>query len=631
MDPRSSPPTGASQSTKSLFRAFGPEDFVEWDSWRRLQSFLNSGGGCFGISGPRGAGKSWLMLKAVSAVREGGGVGTWYPSPSEYDPHAFLSTLSDNVANDIERRYSRDTRMRHFLRAARPIAFLTFIAFIAGMITLATLGFVRLPSRFRPAPDYVPYYHYNPSYRYAILSRFVILPQSFYPLPRHLSFGGRIPLKTSETDVPPRPRFLCHDLNTSGCAKTFTAFSTSWHNYRSRVIAYIARGRKRLSAEDHRADRSFTILVIAMAGAATMFIYALLRGLFATRPSSRLLLEATLMRERIRFSATQREGQEIGAEGGHWLIGRFRSSRERELVERPTTLSSLIHDFRALAEHAGEVSGAIVIAIDELDKMTDPDKVRALLRDIKGIFDVPRVSFLVSVSDEAVRALSLGALGDKNEFNSSFYTVLELPPVSPRECVALLDTRRGEEADEAVGLALAVLAGGNPRELLRITDLVLNTPRTSEWQPLTHALATAMHAEAIEFRKQVVATAANNRSPTLTDDERIGAFDALAAARFDSPHAFLELTGSSLSPELWTPSWAGRGWERRFAEEWRRLLVRLHICGHLLRHQEDLFDERRAKELQQVTSLASLSAAVAGTVIANPTKHVFRRIEVEST
>src|SRR2546423_10598289 len=415
-------PRGTDPAAKSVFRAFGPDDFVEWDSWQRLRSFLNSGGGCFGISGPRGAGKSWLMLKAVSAARASGGIGTWYPSPSEYDPHAFLSTLSDNVANDIERRHSRDTRTRHFLAAARPIIFLTYFAFIGGMISLAATGFLRFSSGFGPGPDsYARRYTYIPDVKAPLVLRgYVIRPLAISSsettlansssLPRSTRLSSSyIPLKSSGTDAPPTGPFLCPDLSSEGCTKKASDLTANWNKYQAKVQAYLDRGERRLRAANRRVDRRVTILAIAVAGAAAMLIYAVIRGLLATRRSRRLVREATLMRERIRYSATQREGREVGAEGGRWLIGRFRTSRERELVERPTTLSSLIHDFRALVEHAGEVSGPIVIAIDELDKMTDPNKVRALLRDIKGIFDVPHVSFLVSVSDEAVRALSLGA------------------------------------------------------------------------------------------------------------------------------------------------------------------------------------------------------------------------------
>ena len=90
--------------------------------------------------------------------------------------------------------------------------------------------------------------------------------------------------------------------------------------------------------------------------------------------------------------------------------------------------------------------------------------MRALLRDIKGIFEVPNVHFLVSVSDEAARSLNLGALTGRDEFNSSFYTVIELPPAPPRTCAELL-LSRGSVSME-VGLTLGILSGGNPREVL---------------------------------------------------------------------------------------------------------------------------------------------------------------------
>jgi hypothetical protein len=191
----------------------------------------------------------------------------------------------------------------------------------------------------------------------------------------------------------------------------------------------------------------------------------------ATKAEADLVDEARILRERIRFTTTQRQGVQVGATAGYrGFTGRFTRSKERELAERPTTVSSLIHDFRALAEHAGEVTGAVVVAIDELDKMDDAAGVRSLLRDIKGIFEVPHVHFLVSVSDEAARTLQLGALIERNEFNSSFYTVIAIPTLSMDECVGLL-TERGMKADPRLLTALGVLSAGNPRELLRIADL----------------------------------------------------------------------------------------------------------------------------------------------------------------
>jgi hypothetical protein len=70
----------------SVFRAFAEPHFRKSRSWFRLESYLATNGGCYGIAGPRGVGKSWHMLLAVEWVREQGGIGVWFPSPSEYDP-----------------------------------------------------------------------------------------------------------------------------------------------------------------------------------------------------------------------------------------------------------------------------------------------------------------------------------------------------------------------------------------------------------------------------------------------------------------------------------------------------------------------------------------------------------------
>ena len=54
---------------ESVFRAFERLEFLEWPAWIRLRKILTSNGGSYGISGPRGAGKSWLMLRAIEDVR----------------------------------------------------------------------------------------------------------------------------------------------------------------------------------------------------------------------------------------------------------------------------------------------------------------------------------------------------------------------------------------------------------------------------------------------------------------------------------------------------------------------------------------------------------------------------------
>jgi hypothetical protein len=266
-----------------------------------------------------------------------------------------------------------------------------------------------------------------------------------------------------------------------------------------------------------------------------------------------------------------------------------------------------VNDFRALAAEAGTVTGGVVIAIDELDKMSDPEGVRKLLRDIKAIFEVPRVHFLVSVSDEAARDLSLGALIERNEFNSSFYTVVRAQPATPADCAELLE-RRGSVPRE-VSLVLAVLAGGNPREVVRLAELA---------GPVTTGVEAAMSAlgeEALALRREVVTATSAEGIPELGHAARQGAFLALPDEAFERPEDFTKLCASALDSELWDPSRADPGWPPRFEEAWRRLMVRLAVAGQLAAADSIVRDADLTDRLLDVVAAGGQSSQVAKIVL----------------
>jgi KAP family P-loop domain len=506
---------------ESVFRAFEQGEFLEWPAWVRLRKILTANGGSYGISGPRGSGKSWLMLRAIEDVREQPddaatktGLGLWYPSPSEYDPLAFLASLSDSLANAIDRRY------RDLYPARNPLG-----PFWSATILL---------------------------------------------------------------------------LLAAAAAAVLTQFAWPWWG------AHAAAG-------------------AAVLAAVGIFLFVRRRAL---HPERRLLREAALLRERARFTATRRESSEVGAEGGRGIVARFGMSRERELVERPATLSTLVNDFRALAEQAGVVAGRVVIAIDELDKMADPDRVRDLLRDIKGIFEVPQVHFLVSVSDEAARTLNLGALAGRNEFNSSFYTVIELPPTRPQECAELLQ-RRGRVPPD-VAHALSVIAGGNPREVLRLAELV--GPATTGQD----AVVRALREETAALKRDIVTADGRETKDqdgnvalrAMAEEARVGAFNSVPDEAVESPASIVSISERALTDEFWQPTWIDDGWNDRFQESWRRLLVRLAVAGRLAGSQSIVRDTD-LELLQGVIVAASQSSAIGKIVLESRLQIEARRPAVE--
>ncbi|MDQ3933125.1 MAG: KAP family NTPase [Actinomycetota bacterium] len=314
------------------------------------------------------------MEKAKVWAESKGGLAVWFPSPSEYEPTAFLAALSDVTAARFEQYY--DKRTGRTTRAARQREMFTLLG-AQGLIYAAFVLFLEgLGSRL---------------------------------------FGG-----SQLTEV----------LN----AYTFAG-------------------------------------VLVLGGALWLFLRALTQRREDRHGLGRVRRLAEKLREEVRYIVTTKESSEFGAEAKQIGVGALlRRARERQLVERPATLSSLVHNFRAFAESmAREMDAPVVIAIDELDKMSDATKVADLLRDIKGVFEIPGVYFLVSLSDEAARSLELGAVRACNEFNSSFYTVLSLPPLDPEQAVAILRLR-DTCFDEQIGRAIGVVAGGIPRGIVRVAE-----------------------------------------------------------------------------------------------------------------------------------------------------------------
>ena len=257
--------------------------------------------------------------------------------------------------------------------------------------------------------------------------------------------------------------------------------------------------------------------------------------------------------------------------------------------------------------------------------MSSADTVRALLRDVKGIFDVAGVYFLVSVSDEAARDLSLGALGQRNEFNSSFYTVLRVPTLEPDGGETLILKRR-ESFDRGAARALSVLAGGLPRELVRMSDVVARTDHFRDWPAVDRAVAIVMGVEVREFTDEVVS------GSWLPNDDQASSFivnstqsDLLKLAVFESttgladqasPRAFCSESLARISRD-WTPTWATVDPSGVLTQRWRCLLIRLYVAGRLVQLKGDGTRLGSMRALQEVVHVAPSSPRVAHAILTN--------------
>lgn len=501
---------GSTGEARSFLTQFRPELFVPHRSWRSLERILTSrGGGSYGLSGPRGAGKTWMMEKALREAKERDGVGVWFPSPSEYEPSAFLAALSDVVAARYEDYYDRRSG-----RLGRR-ALLRYFAFVGGGFALAYTAFALL--------------------------------------------------------ITGTGEYLSH----SGLS-WLTPFNV--------------------------------FLVIAIVVGLALLVQGFVGAIRDRKGLGRLRRKAEGLRREVRYTINATEGTEFGLDGGYAGIrAGLKRASSQQLVERPATLSTLIHNFRAFVEEMAEaVKGPVIIAIDELDKMSDAERVAQLFRDIKGIFEIPGAYFLVSLSDEAARALGLGAVRGRNEFNSSFYTVISLPPLPPAECAELL-IQRNADFDRACGRAIGVLTGGVSREVARIAEAIDLKQEGDETVERVINLALALELEA--FASQVLeADGSGDLDGGDADRVRIRFFDCLEKIRasLSGPReAFAETLRSG-----WDLNHDSARWQESLQEEWRRLLVRLAVGWLIADRPAVLEDDEAAAELQSIVAVTATSATV---------------------
>jgi hypothetical protein len=518
---------------QTVFKTYSDKAFVETSSWHEMQAILSTDGGAYGIYGPRGSGKSWLMRRAADEAVGTGGMGLWFPCPSGDDSAAILSSLSDNLASEVERRFRRDNPWRRVMRWLRYV--LTVVVAVPVVVAVVTYAAHGLGSKLQPGTLY-----------------------------------DTLPVQL-------------------------------WYTVGAAIVALCA--------------------------------LAVVSAVRADRPSGRLARESTALRERIRYTTALKYATEADVTAGSKIAGTLRQSREKSLDERPTTVASLVFDFRRLASLIVEATGQrLVIGVDELDKIDDPETAYALLRDIKGIFEISGVFFLVSVSEEAATALQLGPLQGKgrNEFNSSFYTVIELPPLGPDK-VGEIAKSRGVRLNGSGEQLLCLLSAGNWRELIRLVDGWPPPLDQDESEPGRSAqlridqvrACRILAREAAALQREIVRA----YSSAAASDTPEAAF-AAGAAKEILPRAWaalpeeafgsvevLDALGQSVIQQNWDLGVGEPTWEKYIAQSWRRFIIRLFVIGRVMTgmgaYPAGEYDETKIYALRAVLIMAGHSAPVA--------------------
>ncbi|WP_159056184.1 P-loop NTPase fold protein [Streptomyces scabiei] len=162
----------------------------------------------------------------------------------------------------------------------------------------------------------------------------------------------------------------------------------------------------------------------------------------------------------------------------------FGLARTSGSSSRALTYPELVVEFRELltqiSEYIRQENGhRVFIGIDELDRLGSTEQARAFLAEIKAIFAIPNVYFLLSVSEDVGAAFMRRGLPVRDVTDSSLEDILHIEPRTLEEARELLQTRVPGFTDPFVALVYA-LSGGIPRDLIRFTRKVVEIRHRTE-------------------------------------------------------------------------------------------------------------------------------------------------------
>jgi Cdc6-like AAA superfamily ATPase len=167
-------------------------------------------------------------------------------------------------------------------------------------------------------------------------------------------------------------------------------------------------------------------------------------------------------------------------------------SNMTELVERETSHMQRVDAFQKFAALYRKVGKrTVIVAVDELDKISDPDEAIGVVNGLKDLMHGEGIHFLVSVSEDALARFALRGIPLRDAFDSTFDTIAEVDRFSVEDARILLE-RRVVGMPQVLAYYCHALSGGIPRDLIRFCRQCVDVGRQTHTSAPTCAVITTV-------------------------------------------------------------------------------------------------------------------------------------------
>ena len=219
---------------------------------------------------------------------------------------------------------------------------------------------------------------------------------------------------------------------------------------------------------------------------------------------------------------------------------RFSMNRGGSASYAPWTLPELVGYLRRfmqdIAKEFEKSSHAVVVGIDEIDRIGSLDHAERFVGEIKATFGVEKCFFLVAVAEDVGSIFAQRATAGRSILENAFDDIVVVEPLSFRETRDLLIKRVPGFTDSFAYLAYA-LSGGLPRELIRVTRRLVEVNQESHTADLHPRLQDLAFALVKEELVEAIRATRNQVSLLTLHSNWAGFFETMRSASATLRHS----------------------------------------------------------------------------------------------